>query len=66
MTDRLRTLDEFHASYVLPRGFAAISTTSPRAICPDLLSIRDIGTADGWRGHLVRGFFRLLKVATGV
>lgn len=35
-------------------------------ICPDLLSIRDIGAADGWRGKVVRGFFRLLKVVTGV
>jgi hypothetical protein len=34
--------------------------------CPDLLSIRDLGEADGWRGHLIRGFFRLLKVVTGV
>lgn len=41
-------------------------TANSRAICPDLLSIRDIGGADGWRGHVVRGFFRLLRVVTGV
>lgn len=41
-------------------------TTSQRALCPDLLSIKDMGEADGWRGRLVRGFFRSLKVMTGV
>jgi hypothetical protein len=43
------------------------TTTSSREwICPDLLSIRDIGAADGWRGYVVRGFFRVLKWVTGV
>jgi hypothetical protein len=42
------------------------ATGTTNAICPDLLSIRDIGAADGWRGHLVRGFFRVLKVVTGL
>jgi hypothetical protein len=41
-------------------------TFAPRYLCPDLLSIRDIGAADGWRGHLVRGFFLILKKVTGV
>lgn len=41
-------------------------TTTPRAICPDLLSIRDLGEADGWRGHVVRGFFGILRKVTGV
>ena len=30
--------------------------------CPDLLSIDDMGEADGWRGHAVRGFFYALGV----
>ena len=30
-------------------------------LCPDLLSIADIGEADGWRGRVVRGFFRVLE-----
>lgn len=29
-------------------------------LCPDLLSIEQIGEADGWRGRIVRGFFRVL------
>ncbi len=29
--------------------------------CPDLLSIDDMGEADGWRGHVVRGFFTVLS-----
>lgn len=41
-------------------------TTNQTAICPDLLRLSDIGEADGWRGHLVRGFFRVLKWVTGV
>lgn len=44
----------------------ATTTTNQQAICPDLLSIRDLGEADGWRGHVVRGFFRVLKIVTGV
>jgi hypothetical protein len=35
-------------------------------LCPDLLTIDRIGAADGWRGRLVRAFFRVLKVVTGV
>lgn len=50
----------------LPFGYYSSVTTANRAICPDLLSIRDIGEADGWRGKAVRGFFRLLKVVSGV
>lgn len=42
------------------------STFTQQWICPDLLSIRQIGGADGWRGHLVRGFFKILKLVTGV
>lgn len=29
-------------------------------ICPDLLTINDLGVADTWRGRLIRAFFRLL------
>lgn len=45
-----------------------ITTTgvSSQYLCPDLLSIRQIGGADGWRGKVVRVFFRALKVVTGV
>ncbi len=31
-------------------------------ICPDLLSIDDMGEADSWRGQVVRGFFHALGV----
>lgn len=47
-------------------GFLSIHPTSATTrligvpICPDLLDIDDLGEADNWRGHLVRGFFRLL------
>ena len=30
-------------------------------ICPDSLSIDDIGEADSWRGRVVRGFFTVLS-----
>lgn len=39
---------------------------APRTICPDLLNIRNLGAADGWRGHLVRGIFRVLRWTTGL
>lgn len=42
------------------------NTTAPQWICPDLLSIRQIGAADGWRGRVVRAFFIALKKITGV
>ena len=42
------------------------STGTTSAICPDLLSIRDLGEADGWRGAAVRVFFGLLWWVTGV
>ena len=42
------------------------TTGGPTPLCPDLLSVRDLGEADSWRGHLVRAFFRALRVLTGV
>lgn len=30
-------------------------------ICPDLLEHRDLGEADSMRGHLIRGFFWLMR-----
>ena len=45
---------------------STFTSATPRALCPDLLSIRDIGEADGWRGHVVRGFFRVLRLVTGL
>ncbi len=41
-------------------------TTVTGAICPDLLRLSDLGEADNWRGHLVRGFFRVLQLLTGI
>ncbi len=41
-----------------------ITTTITKLVgvpfCPDLLSIEDMGEADGWRGQVVRGFFHAL------
>lgn len=42
------------------------TTGTPRALCPDLLCIRDIGEADGWRGKVVRGFFVVMRWVTGL
>lgn len=39
-------------------------TMSTGVLCPDLLSIEDLGEADGWRGGLVRAFFRVLSWLT--
>lgn len=53
--------------YALPGGVTTTSyTTTQSAICPDLLSIDQIGTADGWRGRVVRGFFRVLRLVSRV
>lgn len=41
-------------------------TANTTYICPDMLSIRHLGGADGWRGHLVRLVFRVLWLITGV
>jgi len=50
-------------------GWPAITHTitgTSSAICPDLLSIRDLGVADNWRGRLVRGIFHVLRLVTRV
>lgn len=44
----------------------SITISGPQSICPDLLRLGNLGSADGWRGHVVRGFFRLLKLVTGI
>lgn len=41
-------------------------TSNTTAICPDLLRLDDLGEADNWRGKVVRGFFRLLRIVTGI
>lgn len=46
--------------------FTYSATTNQSPLCPDLLRLEDIGEADAWRGKVVRGFFRILKVVTGV
>lgn len=50
----------------VPVRMSTTGLLAPSALCPDLLSIRNIGEADGWRGRLVRGFFRVLWIVTGV
>jgi hypothetical protein len=35
---------------------------TPDHLCPDLLRLSNIGPADGWRGRIVRGFFRLMRL----
>lgn len=44
-------------------NFPGTHTSANTAICPDLLTIHDLGVADNLRGRVVRGFFRLLEVA---
>ena len=44
-------------------NFPAAWTGTNTAICPDLLTIHDLGVADNLRGRIVRGFFRLLEMA---
>ena len=51
---------------ITPLPYEITGNLNNQWLCPDLLSIRNIGAADSWRGHLVRGFFRLLKWTTGV
>jgi len=41
-------------------------TSTETLLCPDLLRLSDIGVADGWRGHVVRGFFHALRWITGL
>lgn len=43
-----------------------VSSFTPTYICPDLLRYEQLGEADGWRGHLVRAFFRFLKLISGI
>ena len=49
-----------------PRLVSGLTTASPQWICPDLLSIKQLGATDGWRGHAVRAFFVPLRKITGV
>jgi hypothetical protein len=37
------------------------SSLPPTALCPDMLRYENIGAADGLRGHVVRGFFWLMR-----
>jgi hypothetical protein len=53
-------------AHMSPSPWTWTTNTTNSAICPDLLSIRDLGEADSWRGHLVRGLFRLLRIITGI
>jgi hypothetical protein len=53
-------------TYPAPPWVSTSYGLTPRALFPDLLSIRNIGAADGWRGRVVRGFFRILRAVTGV
>lgn len=50
----------------LTPSFVTGTITTQAPLCPDLLRLSDIGEADSWRGHVVRGFFWLLRKVTGV
>ena len=53
--------------FIVPNtGTQMTCTGTSSALCPDLLNLRDIGEADGWRGHVVRAFFHVLRVVTGL
>lgn len=41
--------------------FGQVNTTAPRYLCPDLLTIHQIGAADNLRGRVVRAFFRVME-----
>ena len=45
---------------VLPGSTPSFTTTNS-AICPDLLTIEQIGAADNLRGRVVRAFFRVME-----
>ena len=47
-------------------GVVSLGTSTSTYLCPDLLRLSDVGAADNWRGHVVRGFFRVLGWVTGV
>ncbi len=46
--------------------FTNVTFSAGAPLCPDLLRLEQLGEADGWRGYLVRLFFRGLKIITGV
>lgn len=37
-------------------------TVVQTAICPDMLTIWDLGQAGNWRGRVVRGFFQVMRL----
>ena len=41
--------------------YGSVTTPLRRYLCPDLLRFEDIGAADNLRGHVVRGFFWLMR-----
>ena len=51
---------------ITPLPYEMTGNFNQPPLCPDLLSIRNLGAADGWRGKSVRAFFRVLKWTTGV
>lgn len=43
------------------RMLSSSQTVAVSRLCPDLLTLDDLGAADGWRGRCVRAFFWLLR-----
>jgi len=41
---------------------SALKFMAPGHFCPDVCGIEDFGDADYLRGHVVRAFFRLMKL----
>jgi hypothetical protein len=53
----------WHSALVMCGVFTPwkVATSTPAALCPDLLRYEQIGVADGWRGRVVRAFFWLMR-----
>ncbi len=50
------------ATYATPGYFEANWTGVTAALCPDLLTLSDIGVADNLRGRVVRAFFWVMRL----
>jgi hypothetical protein len=60
MVDPRENQAVFLTSSNLPT-FGSVNTVAPRYLCPDLLTIHQIGAADNLRGRVVRAFFRVME-----
>ena len=57
-----RTMTDTNSSFEMRDSGGYIVESDQLDLCPELLTIRDLGSAYNWRGRAIRAFFQIMRI----